>query len=394
MSVKRFFSKRVNFIYLITLAMPLAFATWMSLINNFSIEVANFTGREIGILQSVREIPGFLAFLAIYLLLIFTQQTLAAVSLLLLGVGVLLTGFFPSEYGLYATTFIMSVGFHYLETVKQSLTLQWIPKKIAPIVFGNIESVKSFAIVLAYVSIYVLFDFLQMSYLFSYVLFGSLSIVLALIAYFGFKHFRDRVFQTKKIVLKKKYWLFYVLTFFSGARRQIFVVFAGFLLVEKFGFSVQNIVLLHLSTAIINTYFARVIGRFIARVGERIALHLEYIGLVVIFATYAVVENQNLAIALYIIDHILFAMAIAIKTYFQKIADGGDMASSAGVSFTINHIAAVILPVLLGFVWLYSYELVFYCGALIALCSLAFSFLVPSKEEFILLQNTQITPTK
>ena len=79
-------------------AMPIAFSTWMALLNNFAIEVAQFTGREIGILQSLREIPGFLAFTAVFVLLILKEQVFAYLSLLVLGLGVALTGFFPTVY--------------------------------------------------------------------------------------------------------------------------------------------------------------------------------------------------------------------------------------------------------------------------------------------------------
>ena len=104
---------------------------------------------------------------------------------------------------------------------------------------------------------------------------------------------------------------------------------------------------------------------------------LEYVGLIIIFVSYAFVESSSIAAALYVLDHMFFALAIAIKTYFQKIADGADIASTAGVSFTINHIAAVILPVVLGVLWLTSPAAVFLCGAGFAACSLLLSLLVP-----------------
>ena len=85
---------------LMTIAMTVAFATWMGIINNFVVEEANFTGADIGMLQSIREIPGFLAFTVILLLLILKEQPLAYLSLLFLGVGVAITGFFPNMLGL------------------------------------------------------------------------------------------------------------------------------------------------------------------------------------------------------------------------------------------------------------------------------------------------------
>jgi hypothetical protein len=93
-------------------SIPLAFEAWAVLLNNFSIEQAQFTGREIGILQSLREVPGFLAFTVVFMLLIWKQQTLAVLSLAVMGLGVALTGFLPTEWGLYFTTVIMSTGFH------------------------------------------------------------------------------------------------------------------------------------------------------------------------------------------------------------------------------------------------------------------------------------------
>lgn len=81
------------------------------------------------------------------------------------------------------------------------------------------------------------------------------------------------------------------------------------------------------------------------------------------------------------IDHLFFALALAIKTYFQKIADPADMASTAGVSFTINHIAAVVIPVVFGVIWLASPATVFFIGAAMAGVSLLLSLNIPKIPE-------------
>jgi hypothetical protein len=129
---------------LMAAGVPLSFATWQALLNNFAIESAAFSGAEIGVLQSLREVPGFLAFAVVFVLLIMREQTLALISLSLLGIGVALTGFFPTVVGLYCTTVIMSVGFHYYETIQSSLALQWIDKARAPETFGRLIAVGSF----------------------------------------------------------------------------------------------------------------------------------------------------------------------------------------------------------------------------------------------------------
>jgi hypothetical protein len=110
-------------------------------------------------------------------------------------------------------------------------------------------------------------------------------------------------------------------------------------------------------------------------------LIFEYLGLIVVFVAYAVVDDARIAAGLYIVDHVFFALAIAIKTYFQKIADPADIAATAGISFTINHIAAVVLPALLGFVWLLSPALVFLAGAGMAMISLLLALNVPENPE-------------
>ena len=354
MEIRNKLDKPEYFLILVTVAASLAFSVWQVLLNNFAIEQAAFTGREIGILQSLREVPGFLAFMVVFLLLVLREQTFALLSVALLGAGVAITGLLPSEYGLYFTTVLMSIGFHYLYTIQQSLTLQWIDTVHAPLVMGRLSAVSSVAAVVAFGSVWLGMEYLDFEYRWLYLAAGGLAVIFALAAWLVFPHFAHKVPQRKHLLMRKRYWLFYALIFMSGARRQIFVVFAGFLMVAKFGFSAANIALLFLFNHVINAAVAPKIGRLIMRYGERLALSLEYVGLIIIFTAYAVVEVAWVAALLYIFDHILFAMAIAIKTYFQKIADPADIASTAGVSFTINHIAAVVIPVTFGIIWLYS----------------------------------------
>ena len=152
-------------------------------------------------------------------------------------------------------------------------------------------------------------------------------------------------------------------------------------MVEKFGFTASEIALMFLANMVANIFIAPQIGKLIGRIGERSTLSIEYFGLILVFMGYAIVETAAWAIALYILDHLFFAMAIAKKTYFQKIADPSEIAPTAGVSFTISHIAAVVLPVLYGFLWLISPALVFISGAVLAAGSLVLARLIPEEPE-------------
>jgi hypothetical protein len=379
--MSKFVKDRKMLLYLLAAASPIAFSVWQTLLNNYVIEVVEFTGKEIGFLQSMREVPGFLAFTVVWILLIIKQQNLAILSLILLGLGTAVTGVFHSVLGLYITTVVMSIGFHYLETMQTSLSLQWLDKKETAKVLGKIISVRSAATLIVLGGLYLGLQVFQPNYAWIYALGGSAAVGVGLYCWIAFPHFKDDVVQRNELFLRKRYWLYYVLTFLAGARRQIFTVFAGFLLVQKFGFPLDKMVLLILANSAINIWLAPKIGALISFIGERRALTLEYVGLIIIFLTYAVVEDSNLAIALYILDHIFFSMAIAIKTYFQKIADPADIASTAGISFTINHIAAVVLPAALGLVWVFNHSAVFVIGALIALCSLLLVQLIPDAPD-------------
>jgi predicted MFS family arabinose efflux permease len=368
-------------ILLMTIGAAISWAVWLNLLNNFAIEKVDFTGAEIGILQSLREIPGFLAFTVILVLAFIREQKLAFISLAILGIGVMVTGLVQTNLTFYLATIVMSVGFHYFETINGSLTLQWVDKDKTAEFLGKVIATRSAASIIAFSLVWLLFQQFHMEFLWIYMIGGGISVAIVVFCWRHFSFFPEKVSQTKKIIIRKRYWLYYALQFMGGARRQIFMVFAGFLMVQKFEFSVAEISLLLLANASINVVIAPKIGRLIHKFGERRALIVEYVGLTFIFVGYALVESSYVAVFLYIADHLLFSIAIALKTYFQKIADPADIASSAGVSFTINHIAAVFIPVLFGFIWLHSPSLVFLIGAGIALASLLLALNMPSKPS-------------
>ena len=379
--METFLNNRKSLLFILAVGNTIAFATWQVLLNNFVVERAAFTGEEIGLLQSLREVPGFLAFTAIGILVFIRQQNFAILSLITLGIGTAITAFFPTALWLYFTTVIMSFGFHYLETMHNSLSLQWLTKDEAPKVLGQILSTRAISNLLVLSSIYLYLVFFPENYMFIYLIAGGTAILIGVFCWTAVPQFEDSVVQRTELFLKKKYWLYYVLTFLAGARRQIFVVFAGFLMVEKFGFAIENVVMLTLVNAALTFWLAPKIGSLIGYIGERRALTLEYLGLIIVFVGYAFVNSAAVAVALYLLDHLFFAMAIAIKTYFQKIADPEDIAATSSISFTINHIAAVVLPAALGLLWVINHSAVFFAGAAIAAISLGLAQLIPDKPK-------------
>ncbi len=357
------------FLLILTIASAIGLQGWRTLVNNFAVEVGGIDGLGMGVVQSVREIPGFLALLVVYLLLVISERRLAALSVVLLGLGVTATGHFPSTVGLALTTLVLSFGFHYYETLNMSLTLQHYDRATAPLVSGRLRGAAS-AGNLAVGGVL----FLAAGYMDYVGMFTMIGVAVALLGA-GMLLFDPKIEpgvpQRRSMVLRPRYWLFYALTFMGGARRQIFVAFSVFLLVERFGFSVREITALFVLNNVINLFASPALGRAIARFGERKVLSVEYLTLVGVFITYALTDSKLVVAAMYVIDHLVFNFSIAIRTYFQKIADPADIAPTMAVGFTINHIAAVVIPFLGGLAWLAAPELVFYCGAGMAVVSLA-----------------------
>ena len=376
-AIRRLATSPVAFLMTIAFINWLGYSAWAALFNNFAKEAAGFTGLEIGLVQSIREIPGFLAFTAIALFLIMREQTLAYASLLLLGFGVAIAGFFPSTLGIIVTTLVMSTGFHYMETANQALQLQLLTRSEAPAALGRIAGATAVAQFLAYGAIAGVWLLWKPRYEMLFGVAGAACMVIALAAILFFRKFDGAVPQHKGFVLRKRYWLYYALTFMSGARRQIFMAFAAFLLVERFGYQVTGIALLFLVTCLVNVLAAPQLGSLIGRIGERATIIMENVSLIVVFLGYAFVRDPWIVGALWIVDGVFFNLMIAQRTYFQKIAAPADIAPTSAVAFTINHIAAVVIPVSFGFIWIWNASAVFVIGAILASGSLILAFLVP-----------------
>jgi predicted MFS family arabinose efflux permease len=358
-----------KFLMVLTISSTVGLQVWRTLFNNFAVDTAGLSGDHIGWIQSVREIPGFLALLAVYVFLVLREHRLSAFSILVLGLGVACTGMFPSFQGLIFTTLIMSFGFHYYETTNQSLTLQYFDAAAAPWVFGKQRSYAAASNIAIGLAIYFLAMFLE--YRKIYLLVGLLVMGTALWGFRQNPENRGLPKQRKKLILRRRYGLYYLLTFLAGARRQIFIAFAVFLLVKRFQFSVQEVTILFIVNNVVNYFLSPLIGKAIIRFGERKVLSLEYASLIWIFLAYARVDSRLLAALLYILDHIFFNFAIAIRTYFQKIGDVKDIAPTMAVGFTINHIAAVVFPAVGGILWMVDYRIPFVFGAFLSLFSLA-----------------------
>jgi hypothetical protein len=290
------------------------------------------------------------------------------VSILILGAGLAATGLFPSFTGIALTTLISSFGFHYYETTNMSLTLQYFKQHESPWVFGKLTSLAAATSIGIGLLIWLLMSWLTFTQV--YLIIGGLIAAAGLWALTRDPSDINIIPQRRQMILRKKYWLFYFLTFMAGARRQIFIAFSVLLLVQKFDYSVREVTILFVINNSINYFLCPIVGKSIIRFGERKILSLEYLSVIFIFTAYATVQSKTLVALLYILDQIFFTFAIAIRTYFQKVGDPQDIAPSMAVGFTINHLAAVFLPALGGMLWVIDYRIPFFAGAILGAVSL------------------------
>ena len=371
----------LRFLVIMTAASTIGLQGYTILFNNFAAEMVHLDGSKVGMIQSIREVPGLLTLLLVFVLLLVREHRLAALSVALLGLGTAITGLFPTYSWLICTTVIMSFGFHYYESTNQSLTLQYFSTAVSPLIFGRLRALAAVSSVAAGLMVYFLGAVAK--YREIYLAIGALVLLAGLWGLFQNPTHAGVIPQRKKMFLRRKYTLFYILTFLSGARRQIFVVFSILLLVQVFHFSVRDMTLLFIVNNIVAYVLNSVIGKAINRFGERFISSIEYSGVIVIFLVYAFSTSKNLVMLMYIFDSILYNFDVAIRTYFQKVANPADIASSMSVGFTINHIAAVFLPALGGFFWMIDYRIPFVAGSALGVVSLVAAqwMRVPDKSE-------------
>ncbi len=344
-------TQRRTLIYLLTanLLLYLGFQVWQAMFNNFAVEEMGVGPASVGWIQALRELPGLIGFTMGVLALFLSETRIMALSVILLGAGTVLVGQSQSITFLLVSTFVMSIGFHFFYPSSSAVVLMMIDKKQAPRVLGQLQSLGALAALVATALVYLLADRWGYRALFAAV--GGLVALGGLIL-MPMGGQGDGLPPRRRIVLRRQYWLYYTLSFLMGSRRHIFSTFAVFLLVQKHGISVQTTATLFLVNNLVNTYALQAVGKSVGRLGERLMLSVAFGLLILVFLGYAFVGYLPALFALFVLDNVLFGFNLALPTYFQKIAvDPEEITSNLSTEQTINHIAAVIVPVIGGAVW-------------------------------------------
>jgi predicted MFS family arabinose efflux permease len=358
----------------------LGFNLWRALFNNFAVEELGVSAAQIGVIQAVREVPGLLGLVLGFMALVLSEMRLMGLSVLLMGVGLVVSGAADSLSLLLVGTVVMSIGFHWFYPSNASVVLMSVGKDDAPRWLGRLGSVSALAAIVGTLVVWVFVEGLELGplsipawgYRTTLYVMGGIVIVGSLLTLRNGR--RGGVLRAeRKVVFRRDYWLYYVMTFLMGSRRHIFTTFAIFLLVQVYGISVRETAVLFLINNLITTYAAAQLGRLVARFGERKVLTFNFAGLVFVFLGYAYVHYLPVLYALFVLDHVFFSLNLAVDSYFQKIAHTPqEITSNVSMAQTINHVSALLVPVLGGLLWeQVSPSATFLAGVAIALTSLA-----------------------
>lgn len=363
--------KRRTLIFLIysNFLLFFGFRVWQTMINNFAVEEIAIGPASIGWLQALREVPGLMGFLLGFLALFISEIRVMALSVILLGAGILLTGRANDIPFLLVSTVVMSFGFHFFVPCNDGVVLMTVEKEQTPKTLGQLRSLGAIAAVSSTVMVYLLAGRWDYRTLF--------TVVGGLIAAGGFLLLLFQGAQTglpqrRQVILRRRYWLYYVLAFLMGSRRHIFTTFAIFLLVREYGIDLQTTAILFLVNSVVNVYALQLVGKLVGRLGERLMLSIAFGALGFVFLGYAFVTYLPVLFVLFVLDNILFGFNLALTTYFQKIAiTQEEITSNLAVRQSINHIAAVVVPVIGGTAWeLFGSQAPFLAGVGIVLTSL------------------------
>ena len=373
LKIKEISIATVTFSSVIMLA---GFSAWRILFNNFAVDVFDASSVDVGIIQSVREIPGLLAFGVGALALYFTESKIASVSIAVVGLGLILCGLSTSILMLSLATLLLSFGFHYFEPTNSSQLLLLSEQKKMGKAQGKLQSYESMAGLVGAALIVLLT--LVLDYRMIYYIIGGIVTLVGFYLTYALPSNRG-INEDRRIQIKKKYMLYYVLSFLRGCRRHIFTTFAIFLLVKNYGLDITIISIMMFVNFFITIFTSRITGHLSDKFGERIILAGSSFILIFIFCGYAYISYLPLLMFLYVIDNILFGSSLALKSYLSKLAPPADITGCLSFGMTANHITAVVIPIIGGLLWVkFGFETTFLAGAGIVLVDMLFSLRVPN----------------
>jgi predicted MFS family arabinose efflux permease len=353
-----------------------ALGIYFGVFTNFITERLQLRAGQVGLLESLREVPGFLTALMTGVLFAVAESRLAAVALVLGGVGVAATGQAGSFGILAAWSIVWSVGLHVWLALSPALVMRLSREGDEGHGLGRMNRVGSLATLSALALVWTLAGRIPYS--------GFFLIGGAVMALGGL--FAGRVREGRapgngpKWVFRRRFGLYYALTLLEGARRQLFQTFAVFALTHEYHTPVRVIARLMLVNTLLTILLAPRVGAWMDRVGERRMLTGYYVALALVCAGYATAPQVWMLYGLYVADSLLFTCSIGLTTYLRRICPARELTASLAMGVTVNHVAAVLVPVTGGAIWdAWGYRTTFAAGIGLAVVAAAVARRIPER---------------
>jgi predicted MFS family arabinose efflux permease len=359
-----------------TLFFGAASGIFTATLNNYLAEIHHLGAEARGWLEFPRELPGFLImFVAGAMLTIFRETQMAAAAMLLTALGAVGLGYLaPTHAALVVFIVVWSLGDHIIFAVEGPIGLKLASGGKEGRRLGQFGGARNLGTILGVGVIFVLARTVGDRFSLFYAIAAGSALIAGML-YAGLDVGRGDA-PSRRLVFKKKYRLFYVISALFGIRKQIFLAFGAWVLVEIHGVTVSTIAFLYFIAATLGVIMRPLLGEVIDWLGERTVLAADEVLLLVICLTYAFAGNvfsgKMVLFALYgayILDIILFALRVARTTYLKKIADDpADITPTISMGITIDHAVAMTLPVLSGYIWeAYGFQWVFILAGAVAL---------------------------
>ena len=365
------------------------FGIQLTLFNNFIVDQFGIEPHELGTLEALREVPGLLNVLMVALLIRRSPPVMGCVMLVIMGLGLMAYGGVTNVFTLAVVSFFWSIGFHGWLPLGQSMALRFSPPGNKGKWLGQLRSVESIAWLTAIGACLLTFQTLRYQGLFF--LAGAITVLGGIGLMWATR--QGTLVEEKGFVFKRRYGVYYALNFLQGFRKQMFITFAIFALVKVHGMPVETTMILMLINQVLVALTGPLMGQMVDNWGERKMLSASYIGLALVFFGYAVIQDRPTLYVLFCIDNLIFFGGIALTTYIYKITPEEDLKPTLSMGVTMNHIAAVIAPLVGGVAWYYlGYQVIFFSGSALAIISLIVSQKVD--PEGILARETTVSEKK
>jgi predicted MFS family arabinose efflux permease len=332
-----------------------AMSAQQNIVSNYFENVLHLSGPQFGYITAIREIPGFLLIFLTALFYRLSLQRLTAGALVLLAIGYTFFGTATSFWTVAPWVIVSSMGYHTWLQTQHALGMSLVAERRTGGILGRISAVNSAGALAAMVTVFAGFQLGWLSFESTYVICGALALIAAVaIFFFPTLHEGKPAGYTPKrdpIVLRKEYKYYYLLNLLDGGRQQIFFSFGLWVLVHRFGLSVPTISAVLLATTALSMSAGSYLGRLIDRHGEKQILAVANVGYVVALVGYAVVDNVILAVICYVIYSFIFPLShIGASTYLRKVATRDEIAPSLAMGITMQHAAAIVVPLVTGYV--------------------------------------------